>query len=204
MELQNLMPFDNWLKLFTTIGQMLAGIGALIAAWYAYRTVKNLGNQSEIMQKDYLSRFGPKLHISWQPTDNINNINLLELFPITELAVSQLQDRRWMQIFNVISEWWKTPSSNSNHANFVLLIIENNQVDPTTGMAKNISAKLEIYIKNRKVSHPPHSFSELDIKFGDCRAGNKLEIPINVEGIPDFSFKIKSLTYQVEQSNIAF
>ena len=56
-------------------------------------------------------------------------------------------------------------------------------------------------IKKISAGHPPFYLHTTDFTINTIKAGETAKIPIRVEGIPEFTFEIKSLKYYPETEN---
>jgi hypothetical protein len=69
---------SDWIQMFAAIGQCTSGVGALIAAWFAYITIRQMRQQSEQMRlqaeverKGFIAQYGPKLYVKWSSENHV-------------------------------------------------------------------------------------------------------------------------------------
>jgi hypothetical protein len=194
----NPLTLTDWVQILAAIGQCVAGIGAMLAAGFAVLTINQMRQQSEVQKREFAIRYGPKLYIDWSAENHIASTAALDHFPQNEQRVALLPDGPEKRIFQILSEWWNNPSDKACPTKFVVLNIHNAQADPTIGTARNVRGTIEMYVKNPVIGHPLLHYCRFDFAIGDCRASNTVQIPIRIEGVPEFSMKIITLKYDIQ------
>jgi hypothetical protein len=203
--LQNQLSLADWIQLFAVVGQCASGVGALLAAWFAYRTVNQIQIQSEQMRSQveterssFIAQYGPKLYVNWTSEDHVTAKPSLDKFPQSVLQIEHLPNGPEKRAYEVLAKWWEKPSDKASPSKFVVLNIQNSQADSTIGIARNLCGTLSMSIRYPERNFPPHHLCEFDFSVGDCRPGDMLKLPIRIEGVPDFTINLISLRYEVD------
>ena len=195
------MTSIQW-EALAAISQLIAGLGTLLAAWFAFMTVRQMREDSRLLRKEFTANFGAQMRISWAAEDRVNPVDVKPKFPSNSAQVDSLEDASANLIFTTLSTWWSSPSRNACPMKYVVLSIHNTQANYLSGAAQELCGEIEMQVKN---PYPPYDpliiYSVFDFSLGDCAAGQSHKIPIRVEGAPQFAFKIISLTYLSENGD---
>ncbi|MCX7840625.1 MAG: hypothetical protein N2559_14415, partial [Anaerolineae bacterium] len=137
------LSISDWIQVFAALGQCTSGIGAMLAALFAYFTIRQMKVESERKRKDFIIQYGPKIHVQWSKENNVAADALWDKFPRTPDQVERLQDEAAKKVFKVLSGWWEKPSEKACPTKYVVLNIQNIQSEPMSGIARNLQGRLE-------------------------------------------------------------
>jgi hypothetical protein len=197
----NQLQTSDWIQIFVAIGQIASGVGALVAAYFAYRSTREMKNQSIVLRDQFISQYGPKISVEYILENHLDSTEYTDEFPCSDIEVNGLPDGDKKDLFLLLCHWWNHPARNACPSKYVVIKIQNTQADMIKGVAREVTAIINVEAKLIRNSFPSHLTFSLEFKVGDIQANQIKRFPIRIEGIPSIMLKLESMNYFMGSSN---
>ncbi|WP_420628860.1 hypothetical protein [Candidatus Leptofilum sp.] len=204
----------DWFVIGAAIGQICAGLGAVVAAILSFITVFQIRQQlsqsdqqvkamdlnNELQRAQYQATFGPKIMIEWKKyTTFLPKGNIIDFFPLDAQEVAKHGNNSMGQICRELKKWWASQSPMATPYKYISLDIKNVQNITQSGTAVEVRIKLKVTVKNHNFTDFPETTkATIRIDLDVCEPGSHIIIPIRVEGVPVKGFIVEIMDFDYE------
>lgn len=217
---QPLTGIPSWADILAAIGQLGSAMAAAIAAYFAYRTVnemkqqtmttsQEMRSQTEIMLRTFRLSYAPHLLVDWQRSPSLDVCRAIpnaqvhpQVFPEDPNYIKQIRPGQNRDTLELLQSWWQNPSRAVPVDNkYLILRIENNQNGSgSSSSAINLKGMLKFRIPQHR-GFPQEENLDYTFDLSNCEPGKPAMIPIKIEGIPWMDVELESLTYKYSGEN---